>query len=131
WSREGTETPGRTKKPFGGRHSLPPGVLLVALVDQLGHPVSVDLQTGTVEGGHNALVDRAGNTEALGIDSAVPLGCSGAVGEVHQALNRPHSLRSGILDALSPVLHQGTTGIGRVTPATERAFLRRREREEP
>src|SRR5690606_25284908 len=68
--------------------------------------------------------------EALGIDSAVPLGCSGAVGEVHQALNRPHSLRSSTFDALSPVFNESLTGIRGVSSATERSFLRRREREE-
>src|SRR5690606_41280151 len=99
-------------------------------VHELGHSGPVNLQPATVEGGHNAFVYSAGNAEAFGIDSAIPLGCSCAVGEVHQALNRPHSLRSGILDALSPVFNESLTGIRGVASATERSFLRRRERKE-
>src|SRR5690606_35365586 len=98
-------------------------------IHNLSHSGPVDLQTGTIEGGHDAFVHSAGDAEALGIDSAVPLGCSGAVSEVHQALNRPHSLRSSTFDALSPVFNESLTGIRGVSSATERSFLRRRERE--
>src|SRR5690554_2754413 len=126
----GRRSPAGPNSHSGTAMSLPPLVSCVCLIHNLSHSGPVDLQTGTVEGGHDTFIHGAGDAEALGIDSAVPLGCSGAVGKVHQALNRPHSLRSSTLDTLSPVFNEGLTGIRGVAPAAERSFLRRREREE-
>src|SRR5690606_2928252 len=105
----GRRSPAGPNSHLGTAMSLPPLVSCVCLIHNLSHSGPVYLQTGTIEGGHDTFVHSSGNTEALGIDSAVPLGCSGAVGEVHQALNCPYSLRSGTLDTLGPVLDRKST----------------------